>query len=687
MDWNKIGCLVGIGGLLSPILGNFFKKIRTNIILGREKLTRSFLSCSDIKKQSLCDAAEEMMFGRKKYLIFHWHLRKIFHKSEKPINTLCDILNSRMFLPGYAKFAEKTMRILARHDGNDYPFAGFGYSIDFQKEDFYDERLHEYLNQTFEETLVSWSKNYYENDSKPLRDTARVLILGQMHPEVCKKLLMAICRVFGEGCSACVKERHKKVGTEIEFTFLGSSEKFKAFVKGLTARELLDFKVDIKYDYRIRYPYDFDVIVSSHYFQHKSLHHIEELLEGRLRKQFRLKPGGLLVWASAISRNQRKSEYVCEGFYPKETSLTNMNGFNHSKISHTPIGTFPASDEKLYYCRLENFVRMPTDMFRDFPFAIEFLPNKKKECISKTVSKLIDKFLQIEFEKFKHGNVRLTAVFKTEVEASRYGCSQYHVVNAEYRIDGCVDTVSFIVSEGEGRVLPDNKSSVRLTFYAANVIRNCSVLDFNDGECLDAIGYMLKDSNVKSMRLIRESKDVVRVLPEASDMVSKRYLLISRKNRNGGDECYYTILPKRRYIEKESYDRYLDDARMGDKNIEASLLKVSGCRKIMAFKPVSVTVLLPYEKLIGLFRTYGINICHGPFFYRCYHHFDSSWRLRLKLSGDNHQDVIRSLSEVKASVNRDVAFNKLQLSDRLLLLGSMNIHNVLIIGIKRKNRD
>jgi len=65
----------------------------------------------------------------------------------------------------------------------------------------------------------------------------------------------------------------------------------------------------------------YDVIVVMHYWQHLHFQDSTQCLLG-LQESFPLKNSGLLIWISAISRQQTKDEFVCEGFPPANATVS-----------------------------------------------------------------------------------------------------------------------------------------------------------------------------------------------------------------------------------------------------------------------------------------------------------------------------------------------------------------------------
>lgn len=159
--------------------------------------------------------------------------------------------------------------------------------------------------------------------------------------------------------------------------------------------------------------------------------------------------------------------------------------------------------------------------------------------------------------------------------------------------------------------------------------------------------------------------------------IEKQYLFVLADNW-----IYVANLPVRRYLTQKGYEAARKKLVDYDARIENFKRENGSKARFCPYRMDSVTILMPYNGIKRILAERHIDVDEGSmFFHKCYGVLNESVPHRLTKTLSN--DDLKTLKSEIASVEKDCAFNKLKMPDRLKLLGYMNVHDVLLFGIKK----
>ena len=180
--------------------------------------------------------------------------------------------------------------------------------------------------------------------------------------------------------------------------------------------------------------------------------------------------------------------------------------------------------------------------------------------------------------------------------------------------------------------------------------------------------------------------NVCKVIARIKSPLLKHYLVYLQK-KDG--HLFVACLPYRMYLTSEEYDANHDFIDAFQKRIEEFPKTADADKGFLPYRMDSVTILRPYLMIKKILKVrHGICVKdESTFFYKCYGSIDktvldNSRRLKKMLMQmrEAEQSV---LGNDTACIEKDKAFNKLgTIDDRLKVLGCLNVHDVLLFGVK-----
>lgn len=180
-----------------------------------------------------------------------------------------------------------------------------------------------------------------------------------------------------------------------------------------------------------------------------------------------------------------------------------------------------------------------------------------------------------------------------------------------------------------------------------------------------------------------ESSYVFRVLSRIRCPIAKQYLFAL-----SGGWMYVACLPIRTYLTQKGYEAARKELVDYDSRIEDFKRENGSKARFCPYRMDSVTILMPYNGIKGILAERHIEVDYdSTFFHKCYGALNESVPSGLTKTLSKvlpNPDDLGTLRSDIASVEKDCAFNKLPMDNRLKLLGCMNVHDVLLFGIKKQ---
>ena len=167
------------------------------------------------------------------------------------------------------------------------------------------------------------------------------------------------------------------------------------------------------------------------------------------------------------------------------------------------------------------------------------------------------------------------------------------------------------------------------------------------------------------------------MITHIKDVDLNDYMIVVRDVGNAASESFYiAAFPTKRYLTAHGFAKLL--GRMNRFKLMRSSLPESNDREFRPTLACSATWLCSYRNLKHAFRGAGLDIdFESCYFHKCYGSLPKNSGEEKRLIGF---DV--ALAESQVSIAKDKAFNKLGLQDRLRLLETMNVHDLLLFATK-----
>ena len=185
--------------------------------------------------------------------------------------------------------------------------------------------------------------------------------------------------------------------------------------------------------------------------------------------------------------------------------------------------------------------------------------------------------------------------------------------------------------------------------------------------------------------------NVCKVIARIKSPLLKHYLFYLQK-KDG--RLYVACLPFRMYLTADEYESKYNFNEAFDARIDALKDQFGGSliddKGFVPFRMDSVTILRSYSNIKEILRKrHGVVINDEcSFFYKSYGAINQTLlnnrRLKKMLKRMNEKDQA-VLNNDTASLEKDQAFNKFGgIEDRLQVLGCLNVHDVLMFGVKER---
>lgn len=512
-------------------------------------------------------------------------------------------------------------------------------------------------------------------------DGCRVLLMGGMRAIFAFRIVEAIATTVRCELFICLHEASV------------SKEQIDAMQKtaGDKKEQRISFSVVSDNDADAKTGYD--IIVCTHYWQHREL---EEFDLGKAKFHLR-GDGGLLIWFSALSRgyNADDVECVCEGLSPLEPNpiekevVLPPNGDRQYGVAipYTRMDGFERGKGKICYWPLDENV-WGGKIFYDAYFPRSFEASIRD--LEKDFCGVACDFLRWYFSENSDIRIGESVTEISSLEASMHGTknfndARYVICSVDYDLNdgrsGCKQYLLATIS------VADSKKKCLVTLYPCIKDKPCkwsaltreklsrllSDEKFSDQHEADSRQYNFCDDKQQVCKIISKIK-----CPE-----SKHYMFVldvSRKD-NVGSILYRTCIPFRTYIPVNVYDsvrkRAISDYDDRIRKFRGDNLRFLPCRKD------AVTILRPYYGIKStLQKKYFIDVQEqAVFFHKCFGCVDEGDILKLKLNNVD-PEIRDALLSRSVNISKDRAFNKLPLGKRLEMLGGMNVHDVLLFGVK-----
>lgn len=464
----------------------------------------------------------------------------------------------------------------------------------------------------------------------------------------------------------------------------------------------------------------YHVVFAHHYFQH-----VAQRITGDF---FALKPfrrPSLLVWISAVSRDKKRSEYVCQGFSPRVVSSQEFSDKDDEfpksyMLNVSEMGVFGATTRTLFYRKsLKN--NSLTIASLDFPRSA-VVPGQGTlkgdnlcrivkiwiEAMCKSCGKIGKLHSGVERNREIDLLRKVSDVMVTEVAPNdnRIFCDagnqiQYRIVRVSYSIPRgdrlevqSADFICAIGSEKEDEsVGNDTGIHVRLHLAVRKRMSIGGLPDEKRRQAKECVRTFLESDGVcrplpydDADIMINDTSSVVKVLTEASNISQNNLIFVK-----GDDACYYcAYLPSRRYLGVDDaavFNMYTDKIFWYKRQNE--IVKADTNGRVCPFLPgTCVTAQFSYAKIMNLigedFRV--VDPENDVFFFYVLNYAKTDRDVRRDARFENVQgfwDGIAGVEEGRERVKKDIAINTLKLEDRFSVLGLFNVQNVMLFAERK----
>lgn len=453
----------------------------------------------------------------------------------------------------------------------------------------------------------------------------------------------------------------------------------------------------------------YDIIIVTHYYQH----HCEECFRRELPAySSRLDTNGIMVWLSAVSRTNAHDEYVCEGCTPMNPVLAHTG--TDGAAMYAVVGEYPVPKGRHYinYRPMHDFTAHRALLGNEFPRTF-FV--SKDELVEHGIAKTCKLYLlwerNMDESQKREGNLmfkfrelsKAARLFEEHPEvpnisvdaevksgASMYGISSYALVSAS--LNGAEDKMRFIVTVGTESYEWNNglrTDEERVTIYPAvryDCVRQNYGLSYSARdrvlECIKWWKGARYDSRYGTLLpekpcAEKDGNTVWRLHTRIKDVDLNDYMIFAHDASNAALERFYiAAFPTKRYLTAHGFAKLL--GRMNRFKLLRSALpenNETGFRPTLA---CSATWLCSYRNLRHAFRGAGLAIASEDcYFHKCYGSLPKNSGEEKRLKGFDE-----ILTDSKVSTDKDKAFNRLGLQDRLRLLETMNVHDLLLFATK-----
>ena len=464
----------------------------------------------------------------------------------------------------------------------------------------------------------------------------------------------------------------------------------------------------------------YDVAIVTHYYQHHDFNHYNTL-------KMPVVEGGLLLWLSAISRALKFDEYVCEGCMPKRAVVYEQGG-----REYIPFASMKLLGRKIYI-RYEPFEEFSKNPNHEPILAMGF---PKKFIVETKIFEEDRAGVVMDYLKWEQGNGLADLLQKSElyrnspkqqempeilgvkilhIKQEDSGQHEYSILTIKYCAAGRERILHFIVTTGpeanewNGRGIRQQSCLVTLNPALYFDCRGSVCGDWEQVSGLlkevveelykgdrDKIDRYLKAINVETIKVYDNDIAVCELKTDIRDPDLNHILMFfANCGDNRGDaRCYYSYLPKRRYLTPAEYGaeyEFMEEFKRSVDSLDAT--------EKARFLPVlshSVTWLRSFANIKDFLSGEGFTVEDGMnglpdgcFFHKClgdvnYEELDTiASKERFVLSDELCKQLGKKDDEIKKhSVGKDEAFNKLPMAMRIMLIPSMNVHDVLISAIK-----
>ena len=664
--------ILGRRKLLGSILGNIVEKgkeIQRNalIILGEYKVIAKMVG--DVQKSStirvvLGECLNRINSGKKiRVLNDRVKFEKLILELtnlNKPVSA--DIAKARTFINSCGEKID----------------SGYEASNDEQSflSDLEKECVHRIISQ-----VSAWGNSIEGQLPHMHEDGCRVLLMGGMRATFASRIVEAIATALECELFVCL---HKESILQEQIDAMRK-------IAEVENEKHIGFSIVSDNDADARTGYD--IIVCTHHWQHREL---EEFDLGKAKFHLR-DDGGLLIWFSALSRgaNVDDVECVCEGLPPSEPNPIEKDVVLSAKgdrqygvvIPYTRMDGFERGKGKICYWPLDD------NVWGGKIFYGAYFPRSFEASIRDLERDFCDvtcDFLRWYFS--ENSDIRI-GEHVTEISSLESGMCGTRIFN-DVRYVIC--SVGYDLNDGRG----ERQQYLLATISVADSKRRCLVTLYpcvKDPPCKwsvltrERLSSLLCDekfsdqheADSRQYNFCDDKQLVCKVISKIKCPESKHYMFVldvSRKDRDGSI-LYRTCLPSRTYIPVGVYDRV---RKMAITDYDDRIRKFTGDQQ--RFQPCrkdAVTILRPYYGIKStLQKMYSVYVDEQTvFFHKCYGCLEEVDVQVLKLN--NVEPVIRNaLMSNSVNIAKDKAFNELPLGKRLVMLGGMNVHDVLLFGVK-----
>lgn len=513
-----------------------------------------------------------------------------------------------------------------------------------------------------------------------------LLIIGGMRDYFCRAIVRRVCIELG--IPIIVLVHTKTVSQKV----IGQLHNLVKIVGNLAVREVDESTTREGYD----------LLIYSHYWQH-------ERDDAFKTPEFHLRKGGLLIWMSAISRGAGISdtEYVCEGYAPRNPQQVKEDaiGYINDVIEYTKMDGRSNEKAKIHYDALGSGWG-GCSLFFGYGFPRSFQVSESELANDGTQPFNVDKFCRATKNfldwYFSPGEMdfRVLSVeaksieFIKDEQQAMLNASKYALISVSYLHSAKKGTQELIVEMGT----PDCEKRCTVTLYPctdmpisilqldeANLCNALSSQYINDPcpECKDPRKVIPENVNT-------HSTNVCKVIARIKSPLLKHYLFYLQK-KDG--RLYVACLPFRMYLTADEYKSKYSFNEAFDARIDALKDQFGGSliddKGFVPFRMDSVTILRSYSNIKEILRgIHGVDINDEcTFFYKSYGAINQALlyngRLKKMLKRMSEKDQ-SALNNDTASLEKDRAFNKFGgIEDRLQVLGCLNVHDVLMFGVKK----
>lgn len=592
------------------------------------------------------------------------------------------IFSDHWWIPFSGKFIKEANVILNRVDEAVHPNAFIGAYANLPNAEEYHESLRDWLFLQLENNVLRWSGNYltkYKLRTGAVKGDISVLVIGYLNKKLLCRILFSLAEMVRV---PCITVRIRQPSPRIEQYI-----RQEVIPSRLLPRNL---KVEISSprDGRVGY----DLVICTHYWQHQSTALWDEFARNK-DIGTKVLDGGLLVWASAVSRDD-SCEYVSEGLPPMDINTKSIVADVASvRISYKPSGVNGGLPRRtISYKEMKKLAGLEHPTSIEFPCSVEYA---KTMANGSDVSEMrvCCKYLEWKFANEHNCRLKeLKCVASFDYHLSSDGIEGYSILSAKKQ--GVDDTFFFTVIRGiESKTTELEGNYGRLTFLPALYCGHFATDRFTEGNIRQIfLQGMVADSRIIADGDLSISTDgrIARISSRIDDPVSKRYVVFLSREGDGGEYgLYYSYLPQRRYLTQGSFDAQLQRFNKIEHADLSSLRESLGGVEIREVSPRSVTALHPYVEIEKVLKKRNFEFSESQvYFYKSYSPvsrtlFDGGKTQYTKRVGMTFDQATAILTKPFApSCMRDEALNRFTVSVRKSLLATLNVHNVLIFAQK-----